>query len=100
MEHRRSQLTHISNIINNKMGKSPLFIIFRNWKEIVGPTIFKIASPVKIKDQTLLVAVKTHTWLQELNLSKHIMLKKITPFVPEIEDVQFILSGRTSLRKR
>lgn len=101
MNYRRSHLTHISSIINNKLGHDPLFTIFRNWKEIVGPTIFKVAAPIKLKDNLLIVAVTTHPWLQELTLSKHIILKKISHFSSDIKDVQFILKrkDRRSLKR-
>jgi len=94
MNYRRSHLTHISSVINNKLGREPLFIIFRNWKEIVGEIIFKVAAPIKLKENILIVAVTTHPWLQELTLSKHLMLKKINRFSSDVKDVQFILKRK------
>jgi len=60
-------LTHVSNIISKKFGKNSLYVLIKNWRQITGETIFKISAPVKIKDKTLIIAVKNNVWLQELS---------------------------------
>ena len=76
------------------MGKSPLYIVVKNWKKITGETLFKVTHPVKIKGNTIIIGVKTHSWLQELNMSKDLMLENIKKFTSDISDVQFILDTK------
>ncbi|MCX6111982.1 MAG: DUF721 domain-containing protein, partial [Proteobacteria bacterium] len=89
---------HISQIINKQLGKNFLYPVIKNWHNIVGPIIFKIAVPIKVKKNVLLVGVKNHQWLQELSFSKEIMLKKISKYSKGITDVQFLL--KSDIRKK
>lgn len=89
---------HISQIINKQLGKNSLYPVIKNWRNIVGPIIFKVAAPIKIKGDTLLVGVKNHQWLQELSFLKQTMLSKVSEYSRSIKDVQFIL--KTDIRKK
>lgn len=89
---------HISQIINKQLGKNSLYPVIKNWHKIVGPIIFKIAAPIKVKNDTLLVGVKNHQWLQELSFLKQTMLSKVSEYSRSIKDVQFIL--KTDIRKK
>ena len=89
---------HISQIINKQLGKNSLYAVIKNWRNIVGPIIFKIAVPIKVKKETLIVGVKTHQWLQELSFSKETMLQKISKYSKTITEVQFIL--RSEIKKK
>lgn len=94
---RRSQPIHISKLINNgNLSKDPLFILVKNWRAITGEIIYKASYPMKIKETCLIVAVKNHAWIQELNMSKQLLLDNIKKFTSCIDDVQFILD----LKKR
>jgi hypothetical protein len=86
-------LTHVSNIISKKFGKNSLYVLIKNWRQITGETIFKISAPVKIKDKTLIVAVKNNVWLQELSFFKTKLLGALHKYTPEIKEVLFILSS-------
>jgi hypothetical protein len=91
-QNRRSGLIHISSIINKgPIARNPLYILVKNWKKITGETIFKVTYPLKIKEETVIVGVKTHAWLQELNMSKHLMIDNIKKYTNKITDVQFVL---------
>jgi predicted nucleic acid-binding Zn ribbon protein len=92
--YRRSNPTRLSVLINQNLSKLPLYSINKNWKNIVGNILFKSTTPLKIKDQTLIVGVSTHSWIQELNLTKETMLEKIKPYCASIKDVKFILSKK------
>ncbi len=81
-------------MINKKFEDVPLYSINRHWRTIVGNILFKSTSPLKIKEKTLIVGVSSHPWLQELTLTKEIMLEKIKPYWKDIEDVKFILSKK------
>jgi len=94
-QNRRSGLIHISTIINRGLiAKNPLYILVKNWKKITGETLFKVTYPLKIKNGTIIVGVKTHSWLQELNMSKQLMIDNIKKFTTEVTEVQFILDTK------
>ena len=94
-QNRRSGLIHISSIINKgAIARNPLYILVKNWKKITGETIFKVTYPLKIKNETVIVGVKTHAWLQELNMSKQLMIDNINKYTNKITDVQFTLDTK------
>ena len=94
-QNRRSGLIHISSIINKgAIAQNPLYILVKNWKKITGETIFKVTYPLKIKNETVIVGVKTHAWLQELNMSKQLMMDNIKKFTAKVTDVQFTLDTK------
>ncbi len=94
-QNRRSGLIHISSIINKGfIAKNPLYVLVKNWKQITGETIYRVTYPLKLKNGTIIVGVKNHSWLQELNMSKDLMLENIKKFTKDISDVQFILDTK------
>lgn len=98
--YRRSNPVRLSTAINKRFGAVPLYSINMNWKNIVGNILFRSTMPLKIKEKTLIVGVTTHPWLQELTLTKNVMLDKIRPYWKEIEDVKFILSKKKQSSSR
>jgi predicted nucleic acid-binding Zn ribbon protein len=43
--------------------------VIEDWPKVVGPQIAKVTEPISIApDGTLMVAVKTNSWMQELSL--------------------------------
>jgi hypothetical protein len=88
---RRSEPTRINNLIYKDLGKKPLFAVMQNWHAIVGDIIFKVAVPVRFKNSILIVGVTTHSWIQELILSKHIVMKRIQKFTQEVQDIKFAI---------
>lgn len=94
-QNRRSGLIHISTIINKgAIARNPLYILVKNWEKITGETIFRVTYPLKIKNETVIVGVKTHAWLQELNMSKQLMIDNINKYTNKITDVQFTLDTK------
>lgn len=94
-QNRRSGLIHISTIIKKgTIARNPLYILVKNWKKITGETIFRVTYPLKIKNETVIVGVKTHAWLQELNMSKQLMIDNINKYTNKITDVQFTLDTK------
>ncbi len=47
------------------------------WEEIVGEPIARIARPLRLENATLWVAVRTHTWAQELTFHKATLLQRL-----------------------
>ncbi|MBN1114305.1 MAG: DUF721 domain-containing protein [Oligoflexia bacterium] len=95
---RKSPLTHISSIVEGGIGKKPLYRIIKNWQQIVGDIVFRVAAPLKIRNNILIVGVTTNPWLQELILSRHTMLDKIKKTCTGVKDIQFILKTDIEVR--
>ncbi len=72
--------------------KMAQYNIFEEWKEIVGDTIAKCATPHKMQGNTLVVCAKNASWANELAFMKPQILKKIREKSPDslIEDIRFI----------
>ena len=52
--------------------------VLEDWGELVGPEIAAVTKPISIgQDGTLLVAVQTHAWMQELTLMERELLASI-----------------------
>lgn len=60
-----------------KERNSPAEKIIREWKDIVGTEIAKVARPVKIKFGTIFVNVENSAWLQELFFLEREILNKL-----------------------
>lgn len=48
-----------------------------HWSDIVGKQIAQVARPLRLDADTLWVAVKSHTWAQELNFQKGTILQRL-----------------------
>jgi hypothetical protein len=92
-------LTHVSSIINRKFGKNSLYALIKNWRQITGDIIFRISAPIKIKGDTLIVAVKNNVWVQELSFLKSKLLEKLHNYAPDVKDIVFILSSELNRDK-
>ena len=75
--------------ITKKMAQ---YNVFEEWKEIVGDTISKCATPQKMQGNTLVVCAKNAAWANELAFMKLQILKKIREKSPDsqIADIRFI----------
>lgn len=51
--------------------------VLSRWDELVGPHIAKAARPMRMEGGTLWVAVKSHSWAQELQMQSIAILKKL-----------------------
>lgn len=51
--------------------------LLRSWEEIVGPLLSGKTAPGRIRNGVLTIFVPNHTWAQELQLSKPVLLEKI-----------------------
>ncbi len=62
-----------------------------HWHEIVGKPIAQVARPLRLDADTLWVAVKSHTWAQELNFQKGTILQRLNERVgePRFKDIRF-----------
>jgi len=51
--------------------------LIRSWEEIVGPLLSGKTAPGRIRNGVLTIFVPNHTWAQELQLSKPVLLERI-----------------------
>lgn len=68
-----------------------------HWSDIVGKQVAQVARPLRIDADTLWVAVKSHTWAQELNFQKGTILRRLNERAGEerFKEIRFVV--RSSL---
>ena len=57
---------------------SLLVSLRKGWREIAGPLLAGNASPLKFRNGVLTIGVRNHSWAQELQMAKPVLLSKIT----------------------
>ena len=71
-----------------------LVSLHRSWKDIAGPILSARAVPAKFRNGVLTIAVRDHSWAQELQLCKPALLAKVAaatgPGSP-VSDLRFIV---------
>lgn len=70
------EINNISEVLGVRDRENELKI-FNVWKECVGETISKFATPSGIKNNKLLVSVENPVWRFELNNRKEEIIKKL-----------------------
>jgi predicted nucleic acid-binding Zn ribbon protein len=65
------------------------------WEDLVGQGIAAVASPIRVSDGTLIVAVATSAWMMELNLMKADLMRRLNAGKRQgrIERLVFIMAG-------
>lgn len=69
-----------------------LVTLRKGWPEIVGPLVARNAIPVSLRNGVLTIAVRNHSWAQELRMSNMTVLSKIRETVGErvpVTDLRF-----------
>ncbi len=83
MRRRKGQLSQVSSTIKpilRQVAASQREThpeLWARWIDIVGPDLATRAIPIRLRGRTLLVAVGTSAWMQELTYLKPTILKKI-----------------------
>lgn len=77
----------------NLEEKFTVYPVWKKWDEIVGKTIAQKAEPDYVSGQTLVVSVVHPVWINELQMQKEAILKKIRMMEkqPVINDIRFRL---------
>jgi predicted nucleic acid-binding Zn ribbon protein len=101
---RTGSLSSASEVLQSlfENSKSPLadqflrWNLWRNWKDIVGPTIAQNTDPVGFDRSTLYVWVKSASWMQELIFISDFLVKTINERVGHnyVKQVRFTLDRR------
>ena len=66
--------------------------ISTGWAGIVGPILSGKSAPSKLKNGLLTVLVRDHSWAQELQLQKPVLIRRIAAVLGEerIRDIRFV----------
>jgi len=89
------QAAAISGLIKQVLGNAgydeqlPRYQVWLAWDRVVGEQIARRARPLRIRDKTLEVLVDHPVWMQQLQMLKPQILKKIHAQLPDcdIEDI-------------
>lgn len=75
-------------------GRPGAAAIWRVWEAAVGPHISRRAQPIRLRGQTLVVAVSSAPWMQELQLLKPAIRTQLNARLPEpmVSDLQLVLT--------
>ncbi|MGE5246868.1 MAG: DUF721 domain-containing protein [Verrucomicrobiota bacterium] len=75
---------------------SLLVSLHKSWPDIAGPILAARAAPLRFRNGVLTIAVRNHSWAQELQLCKPALLAKITaatgPGSP-VTDLRFVVGS-------
>src|SRR6185369_8531771 len=81
-------------------GEPGAAAIWRVWADAVGPQVARRAQPVRLRGRTLLVAVSSAPWMQELQLLKRTILAELAARLPRrgddtsiVADLYFVLTS-------
>jgi hypothetical protein len=71
-----------------------LVSLYKAWPRVVGPVLAAKAAPARLRKGVLTIAVRNHSWAQELQLCKPVLLEKIAAAAgPEspVSDLRFVV---------
>ncbi|MBE0603174.1 MAG: DUF721 domain-containing protein [Deltaproteobacteria bacterium] len=75
---------------------SLLVSLHKAWPRIAGPLLTSKASPARFRNGVLTIVVRNHSWAQELQMSKPVLLSKIVaatgPNCP-VTDLRFVVGA-------
>ncbi|HEY2385531.1 MAG TPA: DUF721 domain-containing protein [Candidatus Binatia bacterium] len=76
-------------------GEPGAAAIWRVWEDAVGPQIARRAAPVRLRGRTLMVAVSSAPWMQELQLLKRTVLAELNARLGTllVADLHFVLTS-------
>lgn len=69
-----------------------LITLRKEWPEIAGPLVARNAVPLSLKNGVLTIAVRNHSWAQELRMNQSTVLSRIRESVGErvpVTDLRF-----------
>jgi hypothetical protein len=83
----------LEHCLDRVAGEPGAAAIWRVWEGAVGPQIARRAQPIRLRRRTLVVAVSSAPWMQELQLLKRTILTELNARLatPMITDLFFVL---------
>jgi predicted nucleic acid-binding Zn ribbon protein len=84
----------LETCLDRVLGKPGASAIWRVWPDAVGAAIARRAEPVRLRGRTLVVAVSSAPWMQELSLLKRNIIAALNERLPSaiVEDVHLVLT--------
>ncbi len=85
----------LDQCLDRVAGEPGAATIWRVWEDVVGPQIARRAQPIRLRGRTLLVAVSSAPWMQELQFLKRTVLTELNARLatPMIGDLFFVLAA-------
>jgi len=85
----------LERCLDRVAGEPGAAAIWRVWEDAVGPQIARRAQPVRLRGRTLMVAVSSAPWMQELQLLKRTVLTELNAQLgtPLVADLFFVLTS-------
>jgi hypothetical protein len=84
----------VTTCLDRALGTPGAAAIWRVWEDAVGAHIVRRAEPVRLRGRTLVVAVSSAPWMQELNLLKRTIVNAVNARLdrPLIDDLYLVLT--------
>ena len=84
----------IPTCLDRILGTPGASAIWRGWSDAVGPAIARRAEPVRLRGRTLVVAVSSAPWMQELALLKRNIVAALNACLPRplVDDLHLVLT--------
>ena len=89
----------LDKCLDRALGTPGAAAIWRVWSDAVGAPIARRSEPIRLRGRTLIVAVSSAPWMQELNLLKRGIVTALNARLPRplIDDLFFVLTeGRVA----
>mgnify|MGYP001300017291 CR=1 FL=1 len=85
----------LERCLDHVAGEPGAAAIWRVWDDAVGAHIARRAQPVRLRGRTLIVAVSSAPWMQELQLLKRTVLTELNAHLatPLVGDLFFVLTS-------
>jgi hypothetical protein len=85
----------LERCLDHVAGEPGAAAIWRVWDDAVGAQIARRAQPVRLRGRTLIVAVSSAPWMQELQLLKRTVLTELNAHLssPLVDDLFFVLTS-------
>jgi predicted nucleic acid-binding Zn ribbon protein len=88
----------LDKCLDRAVGMPGASAIWRVWADAVGAPIARRAEPVRLRGRTLIVAVSSAPWMQELSLLKRGIVTQLNARLarPLVDDLFFVLTEARS----
>jgi predicted nucleic acid-binding Zn ribbon protein len=86
--------TVLETCLDRIAGEPGAAAIWQQWDEAVGAQVARRAQPIRLRGHTLLVAVSSAPWMQELQLLKRTILTELNARLatPLVADLHLVLA--------
>lgn len=84
----------LDRCLDRVLGTPGASAIWRVWEDAVGAAIARRAEPMRLRGRTLVVAVSSAPWMQELTLLKRRLITALNARLPQplVDDVFLVLT--------